>query len=180
MKLKHLILLGFLLSNFTSFAGSPRIVNIVNFIRQVEPRDAAITEDVLYETVHQQIVQLNKYNLPGTFLLQYDALINPRYQKLLKNDLNSDSEIGGWWQITQPHVEAAGLKWRGIYPWDWHANVGFSTGYSPEEREKLVDVYMEKFKSIFGKYPASVGSWFIDSHTLGYMYDKYGIVASCN
>jgi hypothetical protein len=39
---------------------------------------------------------------------------------------------------------------------------------------------MEKFKSIFGKYPASVGSWFIDAHTLGYLYDKYRIVASCN
>lgn len=82
--------------------------------------------------------------------------------------------------ITQPHVEAAGLKWRGRYSWDWHADVGFATGYSPEEREKLVDVYMEKFKSIFGKYPASVGSWFIDAHSLGYMYDKYGITASCN
>lgn len=159
---------------------SPRIVNIINFIRQLEPRDASITEDVLYETVHQQIIQLNKYDLPATFLLQYDALINPQYQSLLKNELNNHSEVGGWWEITQPHVEAAGMKWRGKYPWDWHADVGFATGYTPEEREILVDVYMEKFKSVFGKYPSSVGSWFIDAHTLGYMYDKYGIVASCN
>ena len=88
--------------------------------------------------------------------------------------------MGGWWEITQPHVEAAGLKWRGRYPWDWHADVGFATGYTPEERRKLVDVYMEKFKEIFGKYPTAIGSWFIDAYTLGYMYDKYGIVASCN
>ena len=52
--------------------------------------------------------------------------------------------------------------------------------YTPEEREKLVDVYMEKFKSIFGEYPKSVGCWFIDAHSLAYMYDKYNIVASCN
>ena len=39
---------------------------------------------------------------------------------------------------------------------------------------------MAKFKEIFGTYPKSVGSWFIDAHTLGYMYDKYKIVASCN
>ena len=38
---------------------------------------------------------------------------------------------------------------------------------------------MAKFKEIFGTYPKSVGSWFIDAHTLGYMYDKYKIVASC-
>ena len=161
-------------------ADSPRIVNIINFIRLLEPRDAAITEDVLFETVHQQIHQLNDYNLPATFLLQYDALINRKYQDLLKSELSADSEIGAWWEITQPHVEDAGMQWRGKYPWDWHANVGFATGYTPEEREQLVDVYMDKFKSVFGKYPASVGSWFIDAHTLQYMYDKYGIIASCN
>lgn len=158
----------------------PRIVNIINFIRQVEPRSAEITEDVLYETVHEQVKLLTKYKLTGTFLLQYDALINQRYQELLKKETERGTEVGAWWEITQPHVEAAGLKWRGRYSWDWHADVGFATGYSPEEREKLVDVYMEKFKSIFSKYPASVGSWFIDAHSLGYMYDKYGITASCN
>ena len=158
----------------------PRIVNIINFILQVEPRSAEITEDVLYETVHEQVKLLTKYKLTGTFLLQYDALINQRYQELLKKETERGTEVGAWWEITQPHVEAAGLKWRGRYSWDWHADVGFATGYSPEEREKLVDVYMEKFKSIFGKYPASVGSWFIDAHSLGYMYDKYGITASCN
>jgi hypothetical protein len=159
---------------------APRIVNIINFIRQMEPRDKEITEEVLYETVVEQVKQLQQYQLPGTFLLQYDALLNPKYQELLKNGLVPGSEVGAWWEITQPHVEDAGLNWRGRYPWDWHADVGFATGYSPGEREKLVDVYMEKFKSVFGKYPASVGSWFIDAHTLGYMYDKYHIVASCN
>ncbi len=58
--------------------------------------------------------------------------------------------------------------------------MGFSTGYTPQEREKLVDVYMADFKQIFGAYPKSVGSWFIDEHTLSYMYEKYNIVASCN
>ena len=185
-KIKNVLFLLLLLVSVNTRArsslsqDSPRIVNIINFIRQVEPRDKNITEDVLYETVHEQVKLLTKYNLQGTFLLQYDALINPRYQTLLKKEIERGSEIGGWWEITQPHVEAAGLTWRGRYPWDWHADVGFATGYTPEEREKLVDVYMEKFKSIFGKYPASIGSWFIDAHSLGYMYDKYGIKASCN
>ena len=89
-------------------------------------------------------------------------------------------EIGAWWEITEPHVKKAGIQWRGRYPWDWHAHVGFATGYTPQERERLVDVFMEEFRSIFGYYPASVGSWFIDAHTLAYMYDRYNIVASCN
>jgi hypothetical protein len=171
---------------FSSFAVppkpkvKPRIVNIVNFIRLLEPRDPAVTQDVLYQTVVKQVDIMNKYKLRGTFLLQYDALMDARYQKLLKSLPARSFEIGAWWEIPQPMVEKAGLKWRGRYPWDWHANIGFSTGYTPEEREKLADVYMQDFKSIFGYYPKSVGSWFIDEHTLNYLYQKYHIVASSN
>jgi hypothetical protein len=111
---------------------SPRIVNIINFIRQCEPRIDWITEEVLYETVVEQIEILRKHRLKGTFLLQYDALIDARYQKLLKA-LDADTfEIGAWWEIPQPLVENSGYKWRGRYPWDWHADVGFATGYSPK------------------------------------------------
>jgi hypothetical protein len=158
----------------------PKIVNIVNFIRLLEPRDPKITQDVLYQTVVKQVEIMKKYKLPGTFLLQYDALMDSRYQTLLKSLDPADFEIGAWWEIPQPMVEKAGMKWRGRYPWDWHADVGFSTGYTPEEREKLADVYMNDFKSIFGYYPKSVASWFIDAHTLNYLYQKYKIVASAN
>lgn len=158
----------------------PKIVNIINFIRLLEPRDAKITEEVLYETVVKQIEMMKKYKLGGTFLLQYDALIDPRYKKLLKSLPDRSFEIGAWWEIPQPLVEKAGLKWRGRYPWDWHADIGFSTGYTPKEREKLADVYMSDFKQIFGYYPKSVASWFIDAHTLNYLYQKYKIVASAN
>lgn len=159
---------------------TPRIVNIVNFIRLLEPRDPAITEDVLYQTVVKQVAIMKQYNLGGTFLLQYDALMDPRYQKLLSALPRGSFEIGAWWEIPQPLVEKAGLKWRGRYPWDWRANIGFSTGYTPREREKLIDVYMADFKNIFGYYPKSVASWFIDSYSLYYMYQKYHIVASAN
>lgn len=158
---------------------SPRIINIVNFIRQTDYR-LQNSDALLYDAVEKQIDLVNKYDFPATFLFQYDALINPKYQKLMKTKLNSQSELGAWWEITQPHVEAAGIKWRGDHSWVSTANIAFTPGYTLKEREKLVDVYMEKFKEIYGKYPKSVGSWFIDSHTLEYMYEKYGIVASCN
>jgi hypothetical protein len=158
----------------------PKIVNIVNFIRLLEPRDSAITQAVLYETVAKQVQLMKQYKLGGTFLLQYDALMDPRYQQLLKSLPRNSFEIGAWWEIPQPLVEKAGLKWRGRYPWDWHADVGFSTGYTPDERERLADVYMTDFKKIFGYYPRSVACWFIDAHTLNYLYQKYKIVASAN
>jgi hypothetical protein len=135
---------------------------------------------VLYQTVVKQVEIMKKYNLPGTFLIQYDALMDSRYQKLLSTLPENSFEIGAWWELPQPLIEKAGLKWRGRYPWDWHADVGFATGYTPRERELIIDVYMADFKKIFGYYPKSVGSWFIDAHTLNYMYEKYHIVASSN
>ena len=155
-------------------------MNIVNFIRLLEPRDVNITQDVLYQTVVKQVAIMKQYKLGGTFLLQYDALMDLRYQSLLKSLPANQFEIGGWWELPQPLIEKAGLTWRGRYPWDWHADVGFSTGYTLAEREKLIDVYMADFKKIFGYYPQTVGSWFIDAHSLHYMHTKYHIIASCN
>jgi len=162
------------------YAQQPRIVNIVNFIRLLEPRDPNITQDVLYQTVVRQVELMRKHHLGGTFLLQYDALMDERYQKLLKSLPRDSFEIGAWWEIPQPLVENAGLKWRGRYPWDWRANIGFSTGYTQTERRQLIDTYMADFKKAFGYYPKSVASWFIDAYSLNYMYEKYHIIASAN
>lgn len=159
---------------------SPRIVNIINFIRFCEPRNAAITENVLYQTVVHQIDMMKKYHLRGTFLLQYDALVDPRYQRLLKSLPRDSFEIGAWWEIPKSLVEDAGLKWKGKTSWDPYFSGDFSIGYSPADRKKLADTYMKKFKEIFGYYPKSVGCWFVDAYTLNYLYKKYGIVASCN
>ena len=74
------------------------------------------------------------------------------------------------------------MKWRGHYPLrDWRADIGFATGYSPAEREKLADVYMEDFKKIFVYYPKSVGSWFTRrAYPELSVYQISYIVASCN
>ena len=151
------------------------IVNIVNFIRAVEPRRHV---DLL-KPVLRQIELLKKYNLPGTFLLQYDALLEPRFTEPVRN---SGAEPGLWLEIVQPLCEAAGLPWRGRegYAWDWHAHCGFSVGYTPEERERLIDKAFEKFKDVFGYYPKVMGSWAIDIHSLRYAHGRYGLDASCN
>lgn len=128
---------------------APRIINIINFIRQTDYR-IENSDSLLYQTVEEQLKLINRYNLPATFLLQYDALIKPEYQQLLKSQLNQQSEIGGWFEITQPQVEDAGLEWRGEHSWVSHANIAFSTGYTKDEREKLVDVYMENSRKYSG------------------------------
>src|SRR5580658_11055708 len=104
MKKTFLVLL-LLLSGAGVSAQTPRIVNIVNFIRLLEPRDTAITEDVLYQTVVRQVALMRKCRLGGTFLVQYDALMDPRYQTLLRSLPRDSFEIGGWWELPQPLVE---------------------------------------------------------------------------
>ena len=158
----------------------PRIVNIYNFIRNSDYR-VQNSEEVLFETTRQQIELIKPTGMPATWALQYDALINPKYQKLLKEQAGPKDEIAAWWEIPRQLAEKAGLKWRGHdHDWDSTANIGFSPGYTPEERRKLVDIYMADFKAVFDHYPLTVGSWYIDEVTLDYMAKKYGIVASCN
>jgi len=153
-----------------------QIVNIVNFIRAVEPRRYID----LIGTVEKQIELMDKHKLPGTFLIQYDALIMPEYQELLKKLDPNRYEIGVWHEVVQPLVEDCGYTWTGRYPWDWHCHCGFPVGYTKEQREKLIDRFFEEFKKVFGYYPRSFGSWFFDTHTIRYASEKYGLDALCN
>lgn len=112
-------------------ADARRIVNIYNFIRACEPRYPAVSRDVLLETTARQIRGVRELGLPATFALQYDALIDSRYQELLRRELPDNCEIGAWWEIVQPQVEKAGLAWRGRYPYEnegYRPKVIFPTG----------------------------------------------------
>lgn len=150
----------------------PTIVNIVNFLRGYEPR----TPTDMFESVRHQIELSHRLKLPKTFLLQYDAMVQPAFIDLLKT-APENNEIGCWLEMNQALIEAAGLQWRGRYSWDWHVHVGFLMGYTQKEREAIVDAYMRKFKDIFGRTPESVGSWLLDAHTLAYLADRYQVKA---
>lgn len=153
-----------------------QIVNIINFIRALEPR----TPVDMVEPVREHIRMMKENNLRGTFLIQYDALLMPEITELLKPLDKEQFEIGVWYEIVKPQVEAVGLKWTGRYPWDWHIHCGFPMGYCEADREKLADELFRKFREVFGYYPKSFGSWMFDTHTVTYINDKYGLDALCN
>lgn len=151
------------------------IINIVNFIRGCEPREKM---DLL-EPVAKQIELAEKYNLPTTFLFQYDALISPEFTDLVK-DCDEKYEFGLWLEIPKPLVEKVGLKWRGRegFAWDWYSHVGMLVGYTVDERKKLIDECMRYFNNIFGYYPKTVGCWSLDGFSLDYLDKAYGIDAA--
>lgn len=156
---------------------APTIVNIYNFIRKtVYPSGEFVKDD--FDTVLYQMETLKRYNLPATYALKYDALMDDRYSNLIKENIDDYDEVAVWWEIDETLAKKANVEWKGKTPVDDHVNIGYSLGYKPEDRIKMVDVYMEDFKDIFGYYPKTVGSWVIDIITLNYFKEKYGVVAA--
>ena len=150
------------------------LVTIMNFVRGVEPRNPNL--DLLEPVVNQ--IALNKaYGFDNTFLLQYDALIDPKFQELFLAERDQHMELGIWFEVVQPLVEKVGIKWRGRpgYAWDWYVNPGFLPAYTHDEKIAMIDAFMEKFRETFGAYPQSVGSWLLDIDSVRYMTEKYAI-----
>lgn len=150
------------------------IINIVNFIRAYEPRFPVD----LIGCVKKQIEFSEKYGFKTTFMPQYDSLLIDEIRNLMLG-LDDKYELGSWIEFNRPLTDKAGIKWKGNpdWVWDWHTQVGFTPGYTEEERYKLVDIQFDQFKEIFGYYPKSIGSWVLDAKTIEYCEKKYGIVA---
>ena len=110
-----------------------QIMNIVNFVRGIEPR----WEMDLYTPVVEQIKYNQKYNIPNTFLLQYDAMRREDFRELFLRKQDENMELGVWLENCRELIENVGLTWRGRegYDWDWFVNVGFLEGYTPAERD---------------------------------------------
>lgn len=155
------------------------IVNIYNFIRMshVEP-SVFIPDD--FETVKKQMTLIRQYGFPATYALKHDALTDSRYQELLTAYAGEQDEISAWWEITEALCRKAEVPFRGAWTeeYDDRVDSAYSIGYTPMERRRLVDAYMEDFHRIFGFYPKTIGSWVLDTATISYAAEKYGILGT--
>lgn len=156
-------------------SGSVRCINVINFIRGVEPRGPM---DLILPVQKQMEIVL-QHGLPATWLLQYDALVSGPFVDYLKSHMAKNHEVGIWFEMNEMHCKAAGVEWRGRpgYEWDHYPFVAFTIGYTAEERIKLADTFMKEFKKVWGEYPKSVASWNLDSITMAHLTEHYGIDA---
>ena len=152
-------------------------LNIINFVRGVEER----YERDLFGTTQKEVELVKKYGFRNTFLLQYDAMILQEYQELFLDEKDEKMELGLWIEIVQPLCEKVGIPWESKlgFRWDWHVKPGFLMAYTQEERRKLLDECMRQFLEIFGEYPRVAGSWIMDSFSMNYLREKYGMDAFC-
>ena len=159
-----------------------KCINIMNFVRYIDERRDFDSIEFQYTGTEMELDLCNEFGFENTFLLQYDAMISERYQKLFREKATERTELGLWYEIVKPLCDAVGLPYRSElgYQWDWHICPGFSMAYTPEERELLIDEAMRKFKEVFGYYPKTVASWLMDSHTISYLADHYDISAFAN
>lgn len=153
-----------------------KAVNIMNFVRQIDERKKNSTAQ-MYEYTAKQMNLMNEYGIENTFLLQYDVLCDDKFVSLFKEKAGDKTELGIWYEIVEPMTTACGMPYKSKHgwKWDWHIIPGYSMGYTPKERELLIDETMRKFKEVFGYYPKTIAAWVIDTHTLNYLNDHYDI-----
>lgn len=130
----------------------------------------------LTETPKKQYESIKNHNFPATWLIRYDALISPEVQEFLKT-LDPSQDIGIFLEVTPSLTKASGVNYNDTGNWHFAKSV-LLTGYSPEDRQKMIDVAFSKFKEVTGKDAKSVGAWWIDAGSLSYMKDKYQIDAN--
>ena len=120
-----------------------------------------------------QYREISKYNFAATWLVQYDTFNDREVVSTIKS-FNSEQEIGVFLEVSEQLAEDSGV----VYPKNtvWYSpNVVFLSGYSRQDRVRLIDKLMTNFHTIYGYYPKSVGAWWIDSFSLHYLTEKYGV-----
>lgn len=153
-----------------TFAQEQKQITIVNPIRGQDFWNYPYS---ILETPKKQYELISSKNIEATWMARYDALKNPEIQNFLKS-LNSKQEVGLFLEITPTLTTDAGVVYNQSENWHYAKSV-LVIGYSQPDRIKLIDTAMNKYREQFGKYPKSVGAWWIDAYSLQYMKDKYQI-----
>jgi hypothetical protein len=155
-------------------AASNQFVIIVNPIRGDDFFSLSGSKPV--DNFKKELEVIKKDNLAATWLVRPDALANSEITAELKS-LPASHEIGLFMEVTPTWAKLAGVNYHQSA--NWHSSGAvFLTGYSVEERHKLIDTAFDTFKKNFSLYPKSVGAWWIDAGSLSYMRDKFGVVAN--
>ena len=124
----------------------------------------------------EQITNAQNLNLPANFSLRFDVLGDPLYQEIITPLINSEMvSFGALLEVTPNLAAAAGVAYDGDETNWYHANHAFLIGYSPEDRQKIIDTYFQVFLEAFGQYPNFSTAWMIDSTSLQHLQSEYNI-----
>lgn len=164
-------LLGWVIEAPVFAAEENSFVSVVHPVRGRELWEKTFGPDPL--SLQIQLAQERK--LPVTWLLAYDALLDKKTLDLLQSR-NKVDEVGIFMEVTDQLAEDADVE-RGFGEWYW-ANKVFLSGYNHEERVRLIDTVFERFRTVFGVNPSSIGAWHLDAYSLEYIRRKYKVITA--
>lgn len=119
---------------------------------------------------------IKQHSFPATWLLQYDIFEDKEILDELKR-IDGTHELGVFLEVSPTFAQHARVIYSSDVPW-FSPKTVFLSGYPQSDRRKFIDRLFKEFKIKFGFYPKSVGAWWIDSYSLNYMKEKYGITSA--
>lgn len=144
-----------------------------SFITIVNPvRISAYSPDPL-KSLKSEYEEIEKRGLSATWLLTYDAISDKSIIDLFSS-MDKKQEFGIFLEVTENFCSDSQVSYNKTDGWQRATSV-FLSGYSQDDRKKLIDKVFYTFKQKFGYFPKSVGGWWVDSFSLSYMKEKYGI-----
>lgn len=145
-----------------------KYATIVNPVRSRE-----LWKDKSLKPIDEQYEIISNNGLKATWLLQDDVLDDKELVDKIKN-FDNKQELGIFLEISKNLALKSRVYFDEQRPW-YDPGVIFLSAYEREDRVKLIDKMMADFKKSFGYWPKSVSAWWIDSYSLNYLENKYGI-----
>lgn len=168
MKKLVLSLVVFLGLAVTPVFANEKYVTVVNPIRSRQ-----LWRDKSLQPLVKQYQTVSALKVQATWLVQDDVLSDSGVVDAVKK-FNTGQEVGLFLEISKPLTDKARVYYATETEW-YNPRVVFLSGYSPSQRQKLIDTMIADFKTTFGYLPKSAGAWWIDSWSQQYLEKQYGI-----
>jgi len=143
------------------------IINQVRGTQCCSPGSLAATQ--------KQIDYLQKLQLPATFALRYDAILDPQFRDIFLQQYKIPIELAIFLEVTPQLAKDAGVPYSGPSDRWYKAKNAYLLGYSPQDRRKIIDTIFTAFSKNFGYYPTTTVAWMIDAPSLQYLSQKYRV-----
>lgn len=148
-------------------------VLVINQVRGSECCDAGSLQHLQFQLATHQ-----RWRVPATFSLRYDVLSDARFMNTLKAARAQSPDLislGLLLEVTPSLAQAAGVPYQGTEDNWYEAQNVFTIGYSENDRKKLMDVLFAAYHDQLGEYPRVTTAWLMDTPTLNYLHDEYGV-----
>lgn len=137
--------------------------NFIIVVNPIRPRQLWFNQEIISLINQTEIIQ--EKGLPSSWLISYDNLFDQEIIDVIKA-LNKDQEIGAFLEVSEKLATDSKVSYKVADGDYYRPDRVFLSGYSPQDRTRLIKTYFKRFESTFGRKPLTAGSWYIDSFSL--------------